>query len=769
MLLRPTLVLLAFLAMAAAFGTPLSAQLVDREERARAPLQIEALSTRNEGNLAIAEGNVVISFGDTVLYCNHAQYDITTREVLLSGDVRIYRGDKIFTGDRAIYNLDTKHVSGAEFRTAAGPFLAQAHALSSTGLEAFEVSRGLFTTDNSSDPGFHLRARKVRIFRNDHTEYENVTVYVGRTPVLWLPYLYQPAKTDQSFSIVPGSRTVWGPFLMSRLAFPAGKDTLGGARLDYLAKRGVGVGLDLTQESKSRGSWARFRSYYLNDKNPGTKELGATNDAVQPNRFRVSLQDRSFLTETIYTSINFNRVSDINFYRDFSPVELQQDPNPDSVMALTKLGENHALTLEVRRQFNRDYEAADAVPALTLELKRQPVTDTGLFYEGETSAGKYRRNFHRFNNNNSLAVMGGSIDYAFHDSVRLDTFHQLSLPKTLGGWLSVVPKVGFRATHYGTSSATPGSRPGETSFAEGDSLNRYVFNAGLETSFKLTRTFESVQNRRWGLDGLRHIVQPFANWSWVNASRDPSELLPLDVLTGSSKLPAIDFPQFNTLDSISSWDIVRFGVRNRLQTRRDDETLNWLELESFLDARIQQPEYTTAMFQSLRSGATSPDPGQFSNVFNRLHWSPLPWLEVQLDSQLPLIDAGYSEFNTASNVQVHRDLSFSFGNRYVSGHPVFQQSNLLNGGARFRVNDNWSLSFEENFEAVTSQMRFQRYTVDRDLRSWVASLSLVVRERQPSNDVAVLLTLSLKDVPKFRLPLQFDPGATTSSGGTKNR
>jgi hypothetical protein len=61
-----------------------------------------------------------------------------------------------------------------------------------------------------------------------------------------------------------------------------------------------------------------------------------------------------------------------------------------------------------------------------------------------------------------------------------------------------------------------------------------VVNAGLETSFKLSRVFESVQTRTWGLDGLRHIVQPFANWSWVNASKDPSNLVPLDILSGSS-------------------------------------------------------------------------------------------------------------------------------------------------------------------------------------------------------------------------------------------
>jgi hypothetical protein len=37
------------------------------------------------------------------------------------------------------------------------------------------------------------------------------------------------------------------------------------------------------------------------------------------------------------------------------------------------------------------------------------------------------------------------------------------------------------------------------------------------------------------------------------------------------------------------------------------------------------------------------------------------------------------------------------------------------------------------------------------------------------NDVAILLTLSLKDIPKFRLPLHFDPEAAATSNNSKNR
>ena len=730
-----------------------SSSLSGQEQGApRAPIQIESREISREGNLSIAKGDVVIGVGDTTIYCDYAQCDVVTRDVLVSGNVRIFRGEKVFSGDRAIYNLDSKRITGSEFRTAAGPFLAQSHSLVSLSSDAFEASRGMFTTDNTSDPGFHIRARKVRIFHNDHTEYENVTVYVGRAPVMWLPYLYQPGSSDQSFSIAPGSNSIWGTFFLTRFAIPVNATTYGGVRMDYMAKRGLGAGLDLTQQNPSDGSWGRFRSYYIADKLPGSKELGSANDQIDSTRFRVSLQDRTFLSETVYTSVNFNKLSDINYLKDFSPAEMQRDPNPDSLFAITKWSENYSLTAEVRKQFNKDFESAETVPALSLDLKRQPFLDTGVFYDGETSAAKLRRNFLK---------NGGSFEFLNYDTVRLDTFHQWSYPQVLGGWLSVIPRVGVRGTHYGSSVLDSKVALGDPLYGSGGAVDRGALNAGVETSFKISKVFDGVENRTLGLDGLRHIVQPFANLSWVSTSLSPARLLPMDSLSGSTKLPAIDFPQFNTIDSITNWDILRLGVRNRLQTRRDQDTLNWLELETFMDVRVQQPDYVSVK---------SADTGQYSNLFNRLRWAPLPWLGVTLDSQLPVMDQGFTEFNSATNVQVTRDLSLIVGNRYVNGNAYFSNSNLVNGGARYRVNDNWSVSFEENYEFQTRQMEYQRYSLDRDLRSWMASFSLVVRERAPKNDVAVLLTLILKDVPKFRLPLHVDPEAMGgASSSNKNK
>src|SRR4051812_12151206 len=88
------------------------------------PIEINAEQTRFEGGLAIAEGNVLIRYGTVTIYADYGQYNPDTHDVLVTGNVRIFRGDdlthpgatapvqsgtvspsKLFIGERAIYNL----------------------------------------------------------------------------------------------------------------------------------------------------------------------------------------------------------------------------------------------------------------------------------------------------------------------------------------------------------------------------------------------------------------------------------------------------------------------------------------------------------------------------------------------------------------------------------------------------------------------------------------------------------------------------------------
>src|SRR5690606_2571086 len=119
---------------------------------------------------------------------------------------------------------------------------------------------------------------------------------------------------------------------------------------------------------------------------------------------------------------------------------------------------------------------------------------------------------------------------------------------------------------------------------------RPIVNFGVEVSTKFSRTFERFQSRALGLDGLRHVVQPYANYSLVyNFGPSPKDVLQFDRVVPSTDLLPLDFPQFTGIDSIDTWNIVRLGVRNRLQTRRDQETFQWMTLDTFMDVNFDNP------------------------------------------------------------------------------------------------------------------------------------------------------------------------------------
>jgi hypothetical protein len=63
------------------------------------------------------------------------------------------------------------------------------------------------------------------------------------------------------------------------------------------------------------------------------------------------------------------------------------------------------------------------------------------------------------------------------------------------------------------------------------------------------------------------------------------------------------------------------------------------------------------------------------------------------------------------------------------------------------------------YEAISGFVEEQRYTVYRDLTSWVASLGAVVRNNGGIKEYGLLLNFTLKALPKVSFDLNYDPSA----------
>ena len=715
----------------------------------KAPIEITSTGeTTYENGLATARDNVAIHIGNTDIYADYAQYNSTTKDVELRGHVRIYRDVSVYIAENGIYNTETKKIKALNARTESQPyFLTGAH-VTSISENGYLIKDGTFTTHDSPKNDFHLRARTIRVYENDRVIFQYVTAYVGKVPVFWWPYLYQSLNEAFSFSISPAYLSSWGPSLLTQVTFPITEDIRGRFRLDYRGRRGVAVGLDSTMDYFN-DSQARLKTYYLQDQNPNLNETNIPRKDVPTGRYRVSLADTTNFTDDIYGIANLTKLSDQYVMQDFFQGEFRLDPNPDNVLAVTKTDPFYTLTAIERFQANQFFTTTERQPEVVLDIKRHGLFGGPIFYEGETGFANLRLQFPQ------------GLGFENYGTDRLDTFHQLTFPNTYFGWLSIVPRVGYRGTYYGktwdlgSTTFIPPSNPLVPDFIlppptlanpvkfDGDTF-RSVFDTGAEASFKISRTWENVQSRAVGLDGLMHVIQPFTNFSYVkDDGPNPTSILALDRFQPSTQLPAIDFPQFTTIDTIDDWTIWRVGVRNKLETRRDDKTITWFELDTYVDVNFSNPFDRT----------------DYSNLFNNIRFQPLPWVSFSINSQLPAFDQGFTEVDTVANVQPMANLQLTVAHRYLNGNPFFQDSSLFVVGGYYRIDDNWGVAVQEQYEGATGILEQQRYSIYRDLSSWVASFGGIIRDNNGSKEYGVLFTITLKAFPKFGFDLNFDPSS----------
>src|SRR5438270_5689211 len=718
-----------------------------------APIEITSTGeTTYENGLATARGDVAIHLGNTDIYADYAQYNSTTHDVDLRGHVRIYRDTSLYVAESGVYNTETKKLRAINGRTESQPYLLSGANMTSIGENAYLVRDGVFTTHDSSKPDFRLHARTIRIYEKDRVIFQYVTAYIGKVPVFWWPYLYQSLSDTFSFTISPAYTSTWGPSLLTQVMFPITDNIKGRLRLDYFGRRGPAIGFDpVIDYGKDENSQARIKTFYIQDQNPNLNQTAVPRQGVPTGRYRLSLEDRTNFTDDIYGIANLTKLSDPYVMEDFYQGEFRIDPVPDNVVAVAKTNPFFTITGIARFQANEFFTTTERLPEVVLDVKRHPLFGGPIFYEGESGFANLRLQF------------PDNSGFQNYNTDRFDTFHQLTFPNIYFGWLSIVPRVGFRGTYYGktwdlgSTTFLPPSNPLIPDFIlptptladpvkfDGD-VFRTVFNTGAEASFKISRTWENVQSRAFGLDGLMHVIQPFTNFSYVDENgANPTSILQFDRFEPSTQLRTIDFPQFTTIDSIDSWTVWRVGVRNRLETRRDDQTITWLELDTFFDVNFDNPYDRT----------------DYSNFFNNLRFSPLPWMSLTINSQVPAFAKGFTEVNTYATVQPVANLQVNIGHRYLNSNPFFENSSLFLVGGYYRIDDNWGVGVQEQYEATSKTLEEQRYSVYRDLSSWVASVGGVIRDNQGVKEYGLLFTVTLKAFPKFGVDLNFDP---TSQG-----
>lgn len=723
------------------------------------------------------------------IFADTAQLDTQEKKVVLNGNVSVYQGDLFQRGDRAVYYYERKFLDSEGLRASVNPVLLEAGKFTAENRNGKQVLVGYdagVTTHDVEDPNYWVRSKKTTVYPGEKIVFENLRLYAGDTPVFWLPYLSQPLDGELGYHLVPGMRSNWGPYLLNTYGLMLGGErdpVTGDAKdawilsrwhVDLRGRRGVGTGVDLVDSRiANRDEISGFSAYYLNDLAPSTRRSGVPRGFVNEDRFKLEWKNRQLLDfqddAEWHFDTNLTYLSDQHYLEDFETERYRRDPAPDNTLGLYRRDDVSLLSLMARVRPNDFYRADTRLPEIAYDQARRPLFGLPLLHEGNTSFGIIGEKAADATTNaiiNPLLGMTASnpaaqpllrqlsgYDRQLAEQIlalplgdprreairtqlvdagysRFNTYHEFSLPTTLGGFLNLTPEAGFGYTRYDSVDGPV------------DGSDRTYLHAGTEASMKFFKDYDSYQNPQWGANGLKHVLQPYVKWSVISSNDlDPSGPR-VDRLTPTTRPRPLDPTRFTAVDELQSWNVLRLGTRNRLLTKRDRQSFEWLYLDTYMDAFLTDPEGSR----------------NFSNLYNDVRWAPVPWMQLGVETQVPITSqsASFSEFNTNVRFVPNQSWEFSLNYRMLNSHPVLTDSNRIDLRVYTRLSENWGLGSTHGFEMDDGTLELEQYTLHRDLGNWVAGVGLTHRDNRLEEEYGIVFSLTLKDFPSASLPFRID-------------
>lgn len=601
-------------------------------------VQAEDLSYDAERRLVIARGGVKVTRGTDSVAADYAEVDTAQEQVYARGNIFIRYMGGTWQGQEATYNFKTGAGNFGAFHAYSAPYHVTAEGSTRESPRLMKLEQVMFTTCEPERPEYSLRAKSASIEDNNIVRAKHVRFHFGPVPFFWVPYMRANLEELAKFEFTPGWSSAMGPFLLTTYNQPINDIFKTRTHVDIRQKRGLGVGEDLVWKDPVAGDYqGEAGVYYANDRKPwkDAEERTIREELIDNDRCWLKLSDRHNLTDRDYLITKLNYVSDPWLLSDFFDDEYQKNVQPENRVTLTHRGDHYSAGVGLNTRLNDFYGNVNRLPEVFLNFNRQKILDTPFYYEGENTFSYLDR------------VFPDGAPEEHYDAFRLDTAHMVYWPTRHFGFLSVIPRAGYRGTYYSKTrhistvtnviaitndlgEVIGTTNEVETLLRDGSAVWRSLPELGVESSFQ---AFGNLYEGPTGIEedeDLRHIVEPYANYTY----RPEPNVLPEELW------------QFDAVDRLSLRNDLKLGVRNYLQTRRARSVHDLL----FADV------FTTLLFEPDDDEQTLGDIGFKAEV------RPYSWLSLDVDGTYDTQDGNFRVFSTQAEVK-NRDL-FIFGLDY---------------------------------------------------------------------------------------------------------
>jgi lipopolysaccharide assembly outer membrane protein LptD (OstA) len=195
----------AGLVVAVVIATAAVAAAQDRGiELGEAPFDLTADTVRyeRERDLYVARGNVRITHPQRTLTADWVAFSNRTRQGVATGHVVVVEGGDTLYAEVLAFEVDSMEgvVFGGRLDARASAFRMSGDRVRKTGPETYTFEKGSFTTCRCPEQGrdpWTIRAEEADLEVGGYATARNSTFEVLGVPVIWLPWMIYPVKTER--------------------------------------------------------------------------------------------------------------------------------------------------------------------------------------------------------------------------------------------------------------------------------------------------------------------------------------------------------------------------------------------------------------------------------------------------------------------------------------------------------------------------------------------------------------------------------------------
>ncbi len=488
----------------------------------------------------VLRGDARLVYDDVILTADEIRYDANARAVTASGQFVLTQGGRRLVADSGSYDLGTRRLKVRNLRVGQFPVYLSGELVEGT-FERLEFTHATIFFRENAAYAPSIKAARVVYQKGRIVAAEGLELGLLGGHFIHLPKFEHDLETEliSYFTGKVGYRRSLGPFVEADLRLPVARGLKVGGDFGLYGTRGLmaGPGADYKTASGDSSIRGSLSSGYISDHGDRlTDSLG------QP-----IPKDRSFLAWThqqrrsdFTLDGQFNYWSDSEVLRDFRPKAYFPVQQPDSFLEAAYAGQNYLVSAFTRFHPNRYYRVQERLPEIRFDL-----------LPSEVPAGFYER----LNASFALLQEDSFLNAPAKKSTRLDVYYGLERPWAPTNWFTFTPVAGGRFTHYGDAVG------GKNTYA------RTLGEVGFDARLRASGTFD-YKNEIWGIDGLRHLIEPRLSYRYAPEAADGARYIPsIDRRVFATYLQPLSIADQRNVDQLSQLDTLRLELRQTLQTR----------------------------------------------------------------------------------------------------------------------------------------------------------------------------------------------------------